>query len=897
MFQDLIDQSSDALYVADGTTGQILYVNDQACQDLGYTRGQLLGMNVSDIDPNIPQDATGQQKFIQALERKRQLRFESEHRRADGSIFPVELSIKAVTRQGRRFGVVIARDITERRRAEEALRQSEERFREAFESANVGMCLVSPEGYFLKANAALTEMLGYSEEELRTKTFNDVTLPEDHHISRDFQRRALAGLTSQARFEKRYLSKSGRVVWVQVSSSLLRDARGGPLHFVAHIVDVTERARMDALLEEHQHFLQRILDTEPGTVYIFDLVERRNTYINRPWLTEYGYTPEEKVALGADLLGLLFHPDDLARIEAHHESWRQAGEGETREIDYRVRTKDGQWRWLHSQETAFTRDKTGLVTQILGIAHDITEQLRSEQALRESEERYRRLFNAGTDAIFVHELTAEGVPGRFVEVNEVACRRLGYTRDEMLTMSPGDIDAPDKRAGGEAAGRRLLEKKHIVFEMVHVARNGTHIPVEISANLFRHQGRNMVLSVARDLSERRRLEAQFLQAQKMEAIGRLAGGVAHDFNNLLTVITGVSEISMNRLSQTHPLYKDLEQISAAGHRAAALTRQLLAFSRRQIIEPTPLNLNTVLAGLEKMLRRLIGEDIDLVVEPDVGLGTILADAGQIEQLLINLAVNSRDAMPEGGQLTIATMNVQLDETFVRDHPDISAGPYVRLTVSDTGRGMSDEAQAHVFEPFYTTKAEGQGTGLGLATVYGIVKQAGGAIDFTSQPDQGTTFRICLPRREPGMEPKAIEIEAEALPRGSETILVVEDEPEVRRLACRMLEHLGYNVLESQNVGDALRMVAQHDGPIHLLLTDVIMPEMSGREAANRISLLRPDIKILFMSGYPDETIARHGVLAEGINLLNKPFTSKELAGSVRRLLDQRGRSSRAPAPH
>ncbi len=754
MFQDLIEQSSDALYVADGTTGEILYVNDQACQDLGYTRDELLGMNVSDIDPNIPDDEAPQQEFIRALERKRQVRFESEHRRRDGSTFPVELSIKAVTRQGRRFGVVVARDITERRRAEETLRQSEERFRQVFESANVGMCLVSPEGYFLEANAALIEMLGYSEEELRTKTFNDVTLPMDHHISVDFQHRALAGQTSQAQFEKRYLSKSGRVVWAQVSSSMLRDVRGEPLYFVAHIVDITERRR-------------------------------------------------------------------------------------------------------------------------------------AEEALRESEERYRRLFNAGTDAIYVHELTGEGVPGRFVEVNEVACRRLGYTREELLTMSPGDIDAPDKRAVSQAVGRRLLEENNVVFEMENVAKDGTRIPVEISANLFRHNGRNMVLSVARDLSERRHLEAQFLQAQKMEAIGRLAGGVAHDFNNLLTVITGVSEISMNQLSQTHPLYKDLEQIREAGNRAAALTRQLLAFSRRQIIEPKPLDLNAVLAELEKILRRLIGEDIDLVVEPATTLGTVLADAGQIEQLLINLAVNSRDAMPEGGELTISTTNVHLDETFVRDHRDVSAGPYVMLTVSDTGWGMSDEAKVHVFEPFYTTKAEGQGTGLGLATVYGIVKQAGGAIDFTSEPDQGTSFRIYLPLREPEQEHKAIETEDRAMPRGSETILVVEDEPAVRHLACRLLEHLGYKVLESIDVKDALKTVAHYDGPIHLLLTDVIMPEMSGREVANRISLHRPNIKILFMSGYPDETIAQHGVLAKGINLLSKPFTSQEMAVGVRSVLDGR----------
>jgi PAS domain S-box-containing protein len=886
MFQDLIDQTSDAMYVADGTTGQILYVNDQACQDLGYTRAELLQMNVTDVDTNAPHDKARQQKFIQALETKRHLRFESAHRRRDGTSFPVELSVKAVTRRGQRFGVVIARDITERRLAEEALRQSEERFRQAFENANVGMCLVSPDGYFLKANAALIEMLGHSEEELRTKTFNDITHPEDHNISLEFQRQSLAGQTSQASFEKRYLDKSGRVVWVQVSSTLLRDAQGEPLHFVAHVVDITERVRMDALLEERQHFLQRVLDTEPGTVYIYDLVERRNTYINRHWLTAYGYTPEETEALGSDLIARIFHPDDLARIRAHHQAWRGIDDGETREIEYRVRTKDGQWRWLHSRETAFTRDDAGRVAQILGIAHDITEQVHYEQALRESEERYRRLFNAGTDAIYVHELTGQGFPGRFVELNEVTCRRLGYTRDEMLTMSPGDVDAPDKRAEGEAACRRLLTEKSVVFEMVHVAKNGAHIPVEISANLFQHQGRNMVLSVARDLSERRRLEAQFLQAQKMEAIGRLAGGVAHDFNNLLTVISGVTEVSMSRLSRTHPLYKNLDQIREAGLRAAALTSQLLAFSRRQIVQPTPLNLSEVLTNLEKMLRRLIGEDIDLVVEPAADLGTIVADPGQIEQMLINLAVNSRDAMPEGGQLTITTANVQLDDTFVRDHPDITAGPYVRLTVSDTGRGLSEEDKAHIFEPFYTTKAEGKGTGLGLATVYGIVTQSGGAIDFISQPQQGATFRIFLPRRDQAREKRATKVEGPALPRGSETILVVEDDPEVRRVACMMLEQLGYDVLESQDARDALQLVESRKGPIDLLLTDVIMPGMSGLEAANRISRLRPGIAILYMSGYPDEALASYGVLAESIDLINKPFSGRDLSQKVRQVLDK-----------
>jgi nitrogen-specific signal transduction histidine kinase len=386
-----------------------------------------------------------------------------------------------------------------------------------------------------------------------------------------------------------------------------------------------------------------------------------------------------------------------------------------------------------------------------------------------------------------------------------------------------------------------------------------------------------------DVTERKSLEAQLRQAGKMEAIGQLAGGVAHDFNNLLTVISGYGQLLKGRLSPQD--LDHLEEILKASDRAAALTRQLLAFSRRQILTPQVLDLNSIVANLENMLRRLIGENIELKTVQQSGLGRVKADPGQVEQVIINLAVNARDAMPEGGKLTIETANVDLDGTYARSHAGVLPGPYVMVAVSDTGIGMNAETLAHMFEPFFTTKEKGKGTGLGLATVYGIVKQSVGYTAVYSEPGHGSTFKVYLPRVEEAVTKAESAKRGPGLAKGLETVLVAEDEEGVRSLVGKVLESYGYKVLEVREPGEALTIVEQYAKPIDLLLTDVVMPHMSGKELATRLTTVHPEVKVLYMSGYTDDAIVRHGILEAGTFFLQKPFRPSALVQKVREVLD------------
>jgi signal transduction histidine kinase len=394
-----------------------------------------------------------------------------------------------------------------------------------------------------------------------------------------------------------------------------------------------------------------------------------------------------------------------------------------------------------------------------------------------------------------------------------------------------------------------------------------------------------ILAIFQDVTEQRIAEERSSQGERLAAIGRLTGGVAHDFNNLLTVITGYGDLLLARLSETDPARRYPEEIVKAAERAGRLTHQLLAFSRKQILQPQVLELNGIVTEIEKMLRRLIGEDIELSLNLSSDLGRIKADPGQIEQVLVNLAINARDAMSEGGKLTIETANVDLNETYARNHPTVQAGPYVMLAVSDTGCGMDKETQSHIFEPFFTTKELGKGTGLGLSTVYGIVKQSEGNIWVYSEPGRGTTFKIYLPRT--GAAPGMIDVPARAVStRGTETILLVEDEEILRKLAGEILEDSGYTVLKSGNAKEALRLFSAHQSRIHLLITDVVMPGLSGRELAERLTSLDPTLKVLYMSGYTDDTIVRHGVLEEGIEFIQKPFSPETFTRKVREVLER-----------
>jgi len=383
----------------------------------------------------------------------------------------------------------------------------------------------------------------------------------------------------------------------------------------------------------------------------------------------------------------------------------------------------------------------------------------------------------------------------------------------------------------------------------------------------------------------RKSEEQLRQSQKVEAIGRLAGGIAHDFNNLLTIINGYTELILARMPGEDRLTRDVNEIRKAGMRAASLTRQLLAFSRKQILEPKVLDLNAIVVDTEKMLRRLIGEDIELIISPAADLRRTKADPGQVEQVIMNLAVNSRDAMPQGGKLILETANVDLDDAYASRHVGVRPGAYVRLAMSDTGCGMDAETMAHIFEPFFTTKGPGKGTGLGLSTVYGIVKQSGGNVWAYSEPGHGTTFKIYLPQAEGEVDRVGRDGRRPGVPKGSETVLLVEDQKELRELVCQMLEMNGYTVVAASDGFEAIEICGKFEGPIQLMLSDVVMPQMGGRELAQRLTALRPDLKVLYMSGYTSDAIVHHGILDPDTAFLQKPFTPDGLAVKVREVLD------------
>ncbi|MBD2230221.1 hybrid sensor histidine kinase/response regulator [Phormidium tenue] len=512
---------------------------------------------------------------------------------------------------------------------------------------------------------------------------------------------------------------------------------------------------------------------------------------------------------------------------------------------------------------------------------EIAERKRTEAALRDSEARYRQLFQAITDPVLVYDRTTLAC----LAVNDAAVAEYGYSRDEFLTMTlqaiypPEDVPALMERLA--QSGSSL--ERHGVWR--HQKKTGEIISVELSAYGLTFADRPACLVQARNVTEQQRLEEQFRQAQKMEAIGRLAGGIAHDFNNLITVIKGYSELLQSRIPTSDSAAQLLGEIYQAGERAGALTSQLLAFSRQQVLTPQALNLNTVVSNTETMLRRLIGEDIILVTTLSPTLGPIKADPGQIEQVLMNLAVNARDAMPQGGTLTLATQTVQLDEAQCRQLAGLGPGNYVLLTVSDTGCGIDAATQARMFEPFFTTKPVGKGTGLGLATVHGIVKQSGGYIAVESAVGQGTRFQIYLPLVAESVPEGRSQGRLSTLPQGTETILVVEDEDAVRALEIYVLQRCGYRVLEATNGQDALHLVEHEPDPIHLLMSDVVMPHLGGRELAAQVTRTHPHCKVLFLSGYTDDAVIHHGVLKADVAFLQKPFTPSTLAQKVRQVLD------------
>ena len=1001
-FKTLFQEMPDAVFlsrIGGNNPGEILEVNPAAQLQTGYSGDELIGMNIVE-DLSIDQNKV---KLLprreQSLDEGNSVRFTEKKRRKDGTEYWTEVLISKINFGDEQIALSVNRDITERIKAEEQIKQLQEYLQLQIDHMPIGLIVWDTEFRVQTWNPAAERIFGFTAEETLGRHPYDLIVPKEAQpLVENIWRRLIEGDTT-AHSTNENVTKDRRTIICKWSNTPLKRNDGTVMGVLSMIQDITERKRAELELQESEERFRSVVENSHDGILIVDDTYTI-LYANRQLCSILGRSKKE--LLGHDFREFL--DGENRRLVAEHYRRRQLGERVPSRYEFPVIRKDGEER-LVEMKVAVIQDAQGRANTIAHLL-DITAARKGETALKESQQQFKTLFESAPDAYYLHDLD-----GVFLSANAAAENLTGYRREELIGKSfpesgllsgeqiPGALEILAKTRQGHAAGPA---------EFIFTRKDGQPVPVEIRTVLSKFREKPVVLGIARDISERKQAEAeharlasvidqasesvvitdldgnieyvnpafvkltgysreevrgknprilksgehdeafyrelwetitggntwrgilinrrkdgstyfedaiiapvkdesgkiinyagmkrditrekkledQLRQAQKMEAIGRLAGGVAHDFNNLLTVINGYSELLLRKLEPAAPFYKEITQISKAGERASHLTDQLLAFSRRQVIQPKVLNLNLVVADSVKMLRRLIGEDIDLAPVLDPDLGNVKIDPVQIEQIILNLAVNARDAMPQGGKLTIETSNFEIDDRYLKEHVEIQKGWYVMLAVSDTGIGMSKEIQNHIFEPFFTTKEHGKGTGLGLSTVYGIVKQNNGYVWVYSEPGEGTTFKIYLPViKEAVSVSNEPDISLDAL-RGEETVLLVEDERNVRRLAKRILSENGYSVLEAKDGFQALQVSRKHKGKIHLLLTDVVMPSMSGKELAEKIEILHRGIKVVFFSGYTDNAIVHHRVLEPGTAFIQKPFTPLHLLKKIREVLDR-----------
>ncbi len=837
------------------------------------------------------------------------VRANGQRRRRDGSLVEVQITCVPLVEKGRAIGsFAIYEDVTERREAQRAQRQAEEKLSQLFENAVEGIFRASVEGQLLSVNPALARMCGYSSPEEMILCIRDMSrdLYADPQARVEFKRRMLERGSVEG-FEYQLRRKDGARIWVSENARVVRVSNGEVVAYEGSMEDITERKRselerqvtfeiihavnvtdnLDDLLYLVHQALRKVLYAENCFVALY---EPPSGMFHFPFFidqfdeapppqqvgrscTAYVYRTGRAMLIPQQAFDELAERGEVELVGTPSPSWLGAP----------LRTPAATIGVLvvqhYENEAAYTERDLEFLVSVGGQIALAIERKRAEEKIRESEARLR---------VLVEQLPAVlwtvGKDLRFTSALGAGLARLGLKPNQIVGVSLMDyFETNDQTFLPIAAHRRATKGEPVTF---HVEWKGGSYTCHVEPLRTAEGELQGAICMALDITDRKQLEEQLRQAQKMEAVGRLAGGIAHDFNNLLMVIQGYADLMTERLAEGDPLRRNAEQIQTASQRATSLTRQLLAFSRKQMLAPKVLNVQSVVVEMEKILRRLIGEDIQLETSSAPDLGLIKADRSQIEQVILNLAVNARDAMPEGGRLTIETANVELDKAAAHPPAVLSPGKYVMLAVTDNGCGMDADTQAHIFEPFFTTKEKGKGTGLGLATVYGIVKQSGGYVWVYSEPGRGTSFKVYLPRieDEPTARGRDAKSDAKELPRGSETVLLVEDEKGVRELAREYLELTGYTVIAAEDGHTALELAAMHVGPIQLLMTDVVMPGISGRELAGRVKAIRPEIKVLFMSGYTDQAVVHHGILDTDAALLQKPFTMAALAAKLREIL-------------
>ncbi|HEY7783268.1 MAG TPA: PAS domain S-box protein [Pyrinomonadaceae bacterium] len=954
-YRELFENANDIVYTHD-LKGNFTSLNRTGERITGYSREEASRMNISQVVAPEHVDAVLKRMASKITPNDFTL-YQLDLIAKDGHRVSLEVNTRLIFKDGKPFAVQgIARDVTDRKIADEALRASEQLYRQIINEANDVICRINMRGRFTLVNPVAARLLRYSEEELIGTDVLDLVRPDYRTTIQRVYKEQVKQRIPTTYFEFPAVARDGTEIWVAQNLQLIYE--GGKIVGMQAVArDISDRKAMEESLRKSEERYRAFVEHSSEAIWCVEFSVPCPTDLTAEeqieHLYQHGYLAQCNNVLAqmyglsraSDIVGTPMskllprsNKQNLRYLKAFIHSKYRLSDAESFETD-----RDGSSRWYLNNLVGVVEN--GALVRAWGTQKDISETKRAAQEVEEANRRaledydrlVERIAKLGQTLGQARDLTSILRAVRNFAVVSVPCdgmmislyepdketRRAVYCWTDGAEVDPGAVDNIPVKDGmtgraiktgsividnefhkttgkvatvGKVDDEEFIPKSALSAPMAVMGRvvgcieiqcydEGAYSQEHVTAmRMAANLAANAVENVGLIQREREKAE-QLRQSQKMEAVGQLAGGVAHDFNNLLTAITGYSDLSLRKIETNHPLRRNLEEIKKAGTRAASLTRQLLAFSRKQMLQAEVLDLNSVVDDMDKMLRRLIGEDIDLVTLLDPAIHPIKADPGQIEQTLMNLAVNARDAMPTGGKLTIETGQKYLDKTYAKNHVAVNPGMYIMLAVSDNGTGMDEETKRRIFEPFFTTKEIGKGTGLGLSTVYGIVKQTGGNIWVYSELGKGTTFKVYLPVAEEVVSATDMKPASPEIPQGRETILLVEDEEMVRTLTCEVLQTCGYRVLSAANGEEACEISSNFEGDIDLIITDVVMPQMGGRDLAERLAATRPNTSVLYMSGYTDDAIVRHGVLDKNMPFLQKPFSPDSLARKVKEVLD------------
>ena len=849
--------------------------NNSFCQFIGYTEDELIGTGFSSI--TFPDDSKIGKIEIQALLAGQisLAHVEKRYLHKDGRVLWGDVTMNLIRDANAKplFFMSVVQDVTERKAIEFSLRDSEEHLQMLMD-LSMNMVSFQTEGIIRYMNRAGLDMSGAtSEKQIVGHPLTDFIPPENRErVRQSIAQMEISGKMVNGAYAE-FLRLDGSRFEVEFSTRPF--LYHGATATMLSAQDVSKRRASERGLVSSELRYRRLFEAAQDGILILDEETGEIVDVNPFMVKLLGFTREEFLNKSIWDIGPLV---DVLRSKAKFEKLQDLEY--IRYDNLPLKSKDGQEHAVEFISNVYEVEGKKVIQCNI---RDITARKRAENALIESEEKYHAIFDHAQDAILVRPVE-DGLINKFFEANNAACEILGYSREELIEMSPIDLEPAKSRQELKIRAEDIGQRGDLSFETTFRTKKGDSIVVEVSAHRFMYRNKPMNVAMFRDISGHRRLEEQLRQSQKMEAVGRLAGGVAHDFNNMLTIILGHTELLMMQIKLDDPLQDSLKEILSAAERSAELTKQLLAFSRKQTAIPRVIKLDEVVLNGKKMLGRLIGEEIDLKIITGGNLWNIRIDPVQVDQILANLMVNARDSIKGVGSVTIELANTIVDSEENNRALDAPDGEYVLMAVRDTGVGMDEATKERIFEPFFTTKAEGKGTGLGLSTVFGIVKQNCGIIHVYSELGMGSTFNIYFPRFMGDLEKAVKEVEVE-LPRGSETILIVEDEKPVLNLVKKIIEERGYKVLVASDPGEALLLAEQSQEVIHLLLTDVVMPTMNGKELDEKLRKERPAIKTLFMSGYTSDIIADRGLVDAGVNFIHKPISHEALVRKIREVLD------------